>query len=122
MKPKLDMNKIAKGLGAERRGPWRPVEAILAPCSSPLKFRPGFRTPVRATDPSWTERRLVPLAPRPSVSWSTSLRSAERNKGLRLSLFSLLDSCSRKLPSTSKIERRESSPDLAASGEHPADQ
>ena len=67
MKPRLNMNKIAKGLSARRRGK---IEAsggyfgamqILADCRARFQVPPGGG---RATDPRWTERRLVPLAPR----------------------------------------------------------
>ena len=65
-KPKLDMDKIAKGLRAERVGTVRAsgghfgAQQLLADVSA------RFRAPVgggRSTDPTWTERRLVPLAP-----------------------------------------------------------
>lgn len=46
MKTQLDMDKIAAALGAERRGKVVPAGGG------------------RATDPRWTERRLVPLGPR----------------------------------------------------------
>src|SRR5882724_9636670 len=44
MKRKLDMDRIAEGLGAERRG------------------KVSAAGGGRPTDPRWTERRLVPLA------------------------------------------------------------
>ncbi len=67
MKTRLDMNKIAKGLGALRRekvtasGGYFGAMQLLADVAT--RFRvPSGRD--RATDPTWTERRLVPLAPR----------------------------------------------------------
>jgi len=67
MKPKLDMNKIAKGLGAERRGPVAAGGGHFGAKQLAAEVQARFRTPARggrATDPSWTERRLVPLAPK----------------------------------------------------------
>lgn len=66
MKARLDMDKIAKGLGGERRGR---VEAgagyfgavqLLADLETRLRAPAGGGRP---TDPQWTERRLLPLAP-----------------------------------------------------------
>ena len=67
MKTRLDMNKIAKGLGAERRGKalasggYFGAMQLIADVATRLRVPPGGG---RATDPDWTERRLVPLAPR----------------------------------------------------------
>lgn len=67
MKTRLDMNKIAKGLGAERRGKapasggYFGAMQLIADVATRLRVPPGGG---RATDPGWTERRLVPLAPR----------------------------------------------------------
>src|SRR5713226_8642028 len=66
MKTRLDMNKIAKGLGAERggmvaaSGGYFEAMHLLAEVEARLRVPGGGRP----TDPSWTERRLVPLAPR----------------------------------------------------------
>ena len=67
MKPTLDMDKIAKGLGAERRGPMAAGGGHFGALQVAAEVRARFRTPARggrATDPSWTQRRLVPLAPK----------------------------------------------------------
>lgn len=63
---RLDMDKIAKGLRAERRGKvtagggYFGAQELLAEIQARLRVPAGGG---RATDPSWTERRLVPLAP-----------------------------------------------------------
>jgi len=66
MKARPDMDKIAKGLGGERRGR---VEAragyfgavqLLADLETRLRAPAGGGRP---TNPQWTERRLLPLAP-----------------------------------------------------------
>lgn len=66
MKPKLDMEKIAKGLGAERRGEVRAGSGHFGAAQLAAEVQARFRAPSgggRSTDPSWTEKRLVPFAP-----------------------------------------------------------
>ncbi len=79
-KPKLDMDKIAGLLGAERRGKVTSRSGYFGALQLAAEVQSRFRVPARggrATDPQWTERRLVPLAP------ETLARLAELVKGLR---------------------------------------
>lgn len=65
MKPKLNMDKIAAGLGAERRGQVETSGGYFGALQLVAEVRARFRPPVgggRGTDPAWTERRLLPLA------------------------------------------------------------
>lgn len=65
-KPKLDMEKIAKALGAEPRGKVAAKGGYVGAMQLVAEIQSRFRVPQgggRATDPQWTERRLVPLAP-----------------------------------------------------------
>jgi len=67
MKTQLDMDKIARGLGAERRGKAAASGGYLGALQLLADIEARFRVPSgggRSTDTSWTERRLVPLAPR----------------------------------------------------------
>lgn len=67
MKAHLDMDKIAKGLGAERRGKVEAGGGYLGAMQLLADIEARFRVPSgggRPTDPEWTERRLLPLAPR----------------------------------------------------------
>jgi hypothetical protein len=67
MKPRLDMDKIARGLRAERKGKVSAGGGYFGAMQLLADIETRFRVPVgggRATDPDWTERRLVPLAPR----------------------------------------------------------
>ena len=67
MKTRLDMNKIAKGLGAERRGLANASGGYFGAMQLLAEVQARLRVPSgggRPTDPSWTERRLVRLAPR----------------------------------------------------------
>jgi hypothetical protein len=67
MKPKLDMDQIAKGLRASRRGPVQAKGGYPGALQLVAEVQARFKTPARGgrpTDPTWTERRLVPLAPK----------------------------------------------------------
>jgi hypothetical protein len=67
MKTRLDMNKIARGLGAERRGKVAASGGYFGAIQLLADIETRFRVPSgggRPTDARWTERRLVPLAPR----------------------------------------------------------
>jgi len=60
------MDKIARGLGAERRGKVSATGGYFGAMQLLADVEARFRTPEgggRPTDPRWTERRLVPLAP-----------------------------------------------------------
>lgn len=66
-KPKLNMDKIAKTLGAERRGKVEAGGGHFGAMQLVAEVQARFRAPAgggRSTDPEWTERRLVPLAPK----------------------------------------------------------
>lgn len=67
MKTRMNMNKIAKGLGAERGGRVSAKGGYFGALELVSEIEARFRVPARGgrpTDPRWTERRLVPLAPR----------------------------------------------------------
>ena len=66
MKAILDMEKIAKGLGAARQGKVSAKGGYFGAMQLMADVTARFRVPAgggRPTDPRWTERRLVPLAP-----------------------------------------------------------
>jgi hypothetical protein len=66
-KPKLDMNKIAKTLGAERRGEVQAGGGHFGAMQVVAEIQARFQAPAgggRSTDPTWTDRRQVPLAPK----------------------------------------------------------
>ena len=63
---KLDMDKIAKGLSAERRGKVVAAGGYFGAMQLLADIEARFSVPAgggRPTDPHWTERRLVPFAP-----------------------------------------------------------
>jgi hypothetical protein len=67
MKPKLDMDKIAKALGAQRRGKVAATGGHFGAVQLVAEVQARFQVPSgggRSTDPTWTERRLLPLSKR----------------------------------------------------------
>ena len=67
MRRGLDMDKIARALGAARQGKVSATGGYFGAMQLLADIEARFRVPSgggRATDPNWTERRLVPLAPR----------------------------------------------------------
>ncbi len=67
MKTNLDMDRIARGLGAERRGRVVASGGYFGAMQLLADVEARFRVPPRGgrpTDARWTERRLIPLAPR----------------------------------------------------------
>jgi|ERR671919_1832065 hypothetical protein len=66
MTRQLNLDKIAKALGAERRGKVSATSGYFGAMQLLADVETTFRVPVgggRSTDPRWTERRLVPLTP-----------------------------------------------------------
>ena len=67
MKQRLNLEKIAKSLGAQLRGKVAATGGYFGAMQLLADIEARFRVPPgggRATDASWTERRLVPLAPK----------------------------------------------------------
>lgn len=65
MSSRIDIDKIARGLGAKRRGKVHAGSGHFGAMQLVAEVQGRFRVPEgggRATDPNWTERRLVPLA------------------------------------------------------------
>src|SRR5919204_2768301 len=63
----LDMERIAKELGAERRGKVSPRGGYFGALQLAAEVKARFRVPEgggRATDPTWSEQRLVRLSPK----------------------------------------------------------
>ncbi len=66
MKKRLDLDQIASGLGAQRRGEIKASGGYFGAVQLGAEVAGRFHVLPRggrATDPGWTERRLVPLAP-----------------------------------------------------------
>ena len=67
MGAKLDMEQIAKGLGAQRRGKVNASGGYFGAIELAAEVAGRFRVPPgggRQTDPSWSEQRLVRLSPK----------------------------------------------------------
>jgi hypothetical protein len=87
MKTQLDMDKIAKGLGAERRGKVASAGGHFGAMQLLADIEARFRVPSgggRPTDPAWTERRLLPLAPRTLKRLEEIAARVRENGGAKL--------------------------------------
>jgi hypothetical protein len=65
MKRQVNIEKVAKGLRASRRGKVNASSGYFGAMQLVDEVQARFRVPIgggRATDPSWKKRRLVPLA------------------------------------------------------------
>ncbi len=63
---KIDLDKIARTLGGERRGRVTAQGGYFGAMELAAEVTRRFRVPPRggrATDPRWTDKRLIPLAP-----------------------------------------------------------
>jgi hypothetical protein len=66
MKARLDMDKVARGLGGERQGKLEAKAGYFGAMQLLADVGGRLRAPIgggRPTDPRWTERRLLPLTP-----------------------------------------------------------
>jgi hypothetical protein len=66
-KRRVDTDKIARGLGAKKRGKVYATGGYPGAAQLAAEVRERFRVPDgggRPTDPSWSDKRLVPVAPR----------------------------------------------------------
>ena len=86
-KSHLDMNKIARGLGAQRSGKisapggYFGAMQVLADVQARFQAPPGGG---RRTDPTWTERRLVPLSRRTLSRLERITAKARKRNGVGL--------------------------------------
>ncbi len=83
--PKLDPKKIAKALGAEHRGKVSATGGHFGAMQLVAEIQSRFKVPEgggRSTDPGWTERRLVPLAPATLKRLSQLADQLEREQGI----------------------------------------
>ena len=66
-KRKLDTDKIARGVGARRKGKVYSTGGYPGVAQLAAEVQARFRVPPgggRPTDPGWSEKRLIPIAPR----------------------------------------------------------
>ena len=87
MKPHLDMDKIARGLGAERKGRVHASGGFLGAMQLVADIKARFRVPQgggRRTNPRWTERRLVPLGARTLALLERLAARMRKHGGVRI--------------------------------------
>ncbi|TMA43535.1 MAG: hypothetical protein E6J82_06535 [Deltaproteobacteria bacterium] len=109
------MDKIASGLGAERQGRVAATGGYFGAMQLLADIEARFRVPPgggRPTDPAWTERRLVPLAPRTLKKLEEIAAKVRKHGGANLEpmqLAALLiekttESSARRPPKTSCVQ------------------
>jgi hypothetical protein len=87
-KPTLDLDRIAKVLGAERRGEVRAGSGHFGAMQVVAEVQARFQAPAgggRSTDPTWTDRRLVPLAPKTLMRLERLAKTVSEKGGLTVS-------------------------------------
>jgi hypothetical protein len=87
-KPAVDLERIAKALGAERRGHVRAASGHFGAMQVVAEIQARFQVPAgggRSTDPTWTDRRLVPLAPETLVRLERLAKTVSQEGGLTVS-------------------------------------
>jgi len=92
MKTRLDMDKIARGLGAERRGKVAPSGGYFGAMQLLADIEARFRVPAgggRPTDPNWTKKRLVRLKPRTLERLEELTAKVQGRRGVRIEVMQL---------------------------------
>src|SRR6266545_5034541 len=87
MKTQLDMDRIARGLGAGRRGKVHASGGYFGALQLLADIEARFRVPPgggRPTDPNWTERRLIPLAPQTLLRLDELTAKVRESRGVSI--------------------------------------
>jgi len=86
-KRKLDTDKIARGLRARRRGKVYPTGGYPGAAQLAAEVQARFRVPPgggRATDLGWSDKRLVPIAPRTLKRLEHIAKRLHEETGIRI--------------------------------------
>jgi len=86
-KRRVDTDKIAKGLGARKRGRVYSTGGYPGAAQLAAEVRERFRVPDgggRPTDPSWSDKRLVPVAPRTLERLQRIAKRLKEETGVRV--------------------------------------
>ena len=86
-KRKLDTDKIARGLGARRRGKVYSTGGYPGAAQLAAEVQARFRVPPgggRPTNPGWSDKRLVPIAPRTLKRLERLAKRLHEDTGIRV--------------------------------------
>lgn len=92
MKTRLDIDKIAKGLGAERMGRVTASGGYFGALQLLADIEARFRVPAgggRPTDPNWTKKRLVRLKPRTLARLEELTAEVRERRGVKIEVMQL---------------------------------
>lgn len=84
---KLKMDKIAKGLGADRRGKVTATGGYFGAAQLVEEIAARFKVPAgggRSTDPNWDTKRLVPIASETLSSFEELAREINLSRKIRV--------------------------------------
>jgi len=87
MTTRLNMNKIARALGAGRRGKAAGGSGYFGAMQLLADIEARFRVPAgggRPTDPRWTQRRLVPLASQTLAQLEKLSAKVRKHRGVNI--------------------------------------
>ena len=83
----LDSDKIARGLGARKKGKAYPTGGYPGAAQLAAEVQARFQVPPgggRPTDPSWSDKRLVPIAPRTLKRLERIAKRLHKDTGIRV--------------------------------------
>lgn len=86
-KRRVDTDKIARGLGAKKRGKVYATGGYPGAAQLAAEVRERFRVPDgggRPTDPTWSDKRLVPVAPRTLERLQRIAKRLKEETGVRV--------------------------------------
>jgi hypothetical protein len=84
---KVDTDKIAKGLGARKGGKVYSTGGYPGAAQLAAEVRERFRVPEgggRSTDPTWSDKRLVPVAPQTLERLQRIAKRLKEEAGVRV--------------------------------------
>lgn len=86
-KRKLDTDRIARGLGARKKDKLYPTGGYTGAAQLAAEVQERLRVPPgggRPTDPSWSDKRLVPIAPRTLERLQRMAKQLQEDTALRV--------------------------------------
>ncbi len=84
---KINTDKIARGLGAGKKGKAYPTGGYPGAAQLAAEVQARFQVPPgggRPTDPSWSDKRLVPIAPRTLKRLERLAKRLHKDTGIRV--------------------------------------
>lgn len=84
---KMNTDEVARGLGARKKGKAYPTGGYPGAAQLAAEVQARFQVPPgggRPTDPSWSDKRLVPIAPRTLKRLERLAKRLHKDTGIRV--------------------------------------